>query len=359
MTEHLASRGYMVFSVAHPYDAASVVLPHGTVVTQATGAREQDQNPSEKAKRVSLESGPRFMAGTTYDERFQGFPGQIQVGRLTGDRVLLDSPTVWVDDVLFVENAHAKGSAPEGIADILDRADLSRVAHVGMSFGGSTPAALAYADPRCAAAVNLDGSDFHYTGINADIPVPFLMLYSDSINALGAVNGPPSRPFAYNDFAHERFETAGTREDVVQLQVKGSTHAGVSDAQLMARGPLHSKLAGPIDGHLMLEALNDVGTGFLDTHLRGLPGDFPHQQFTTHADVTVTHYPSLLGPAIAAVTVTAMTTGRTGRRDLAARMARWRVALRWWLVAVSPAGFLLLALAGRGVPRDHPGGQPR
>ncbi len=59
-----------------------------------------------------------------------------------------------------------------------------------------------------------------------------------------------------------------------------------------------------------------------------------------------THYPALLGPAIAAVTVTAMTAGRTGLGDLAARMGRWRVGLRWWLVAVSPAGFLLLALAG-------------
>jgi membrane protease YdiL (CAAX protease family) len=68
-----------------------------------------------------------------------------------------------------------------------------------------------------------------------------------------------------------------------------------------------------------------------------------------------THYPSLLGPAIAAVLVIAVTTGRAGLRDLASRMARWRVGLRWWLVAVSPAGFLLLALAGmwltgRGLP---------
>ena len=50
-----------------------------------------------------------------------------------------------------------------------------------------------------------------------------------------------------------------------------------------------------------------------------------------------THYPSLLGP-------------RAGLRDLASRMARWRVGLRWWLVALSPAGFLLLALAGPPLP---------
>jgi len=68
-----------------------------------------------------------------------------------------------------------------------------------------------------------------------------------------------------------------------------------------------------------------------------------------------THYPALLGPAIAAVAVTAWTMGRPGLGDLLARMARWRVAVRWWLWAVSPAAFLGLALivmvvAGKALP---------
>ena len=68
-----------------------------------------------------------------------------------------------------------------------------------------------------------------------------------------------------------------------------------------------------------------------------------------------THYPALLGPAIAAVVVTAWTMGRPGLRDLGARLVRWRVALRWWLVAVSPAAFLTLGLvamrvAGKPLP---------
>jgi uncharacterized protein len=58
-----------------------------------------------------------------------------------------------------------------------------------------------------------------------------------------------------------------------------------------------------------------------------------------------THLPALLGPAIAAVVVTAWTMGRPGVRDLLARLARWRVPLRWWLVAASPVAFLGLALA--------------
>jgi membrane protease YdiL (CAAX protease family) len=68
-----------------------------------------------------------------------------------------------------------------------------------------------------------------------------------------------------------------------------------------------------------------------------------------------THYPALFGPAIAAVVVTAWTMGRPGIGDLLARVARWRVPLRWWLAALSPAAFLGLALiamaaAGRTLP---------
>jgi uncharacterized protein len=42
-----------------------------------------------------------------------------------------------------------------------------------------------------------------------------------------------------------------------------------------------------------------------------------------------TQLPGLLGPAVAALAVTAITQGRTGLRDLGRRMVRWRVGWRW------------------------------
>ena len=70
---------------------------------------------------------------------------------------------------------------------------------------------------------------------------------------------------------------------------------------------------------------------------------------------SVTQFPGLLGPMIAAFLVTAVTRGRAGILDLAGRAVRWRVPARWWLFAVgSPAvlaGAALLVMAiGRGVP---------
>jgi membrane protease YdiL (CAAX protease family) len=52
-----------------------------------------------------------------------------------------------------------------------------------------------------------------------------------------------------------------------------------------------------------------------------------------------THFPALLGPLLAAFGVTAW------RDGLLRRMVRVRVALRWWLLAVSPLLLLLLVLA--------------
>jgi uncharacterized protein len=68
-----------------------------------------------------------------------------------------------------------------------------------------------------------------------------------------------------------------------------------------------------------------------------------------------THLPALLGPAVAAVLVLAWTRGTAGLRDLGARLVRWRVPARWWLVALGPlaagAGVLLVLWAtGQELP---------
>ena len=64
-----------------------------------------------------------------------------------------------------------------------------------------------------------------------------------------------------------------------------------------------------------------------------------------------THFPSLVGPALAAFVVVAWTRGRPGVHGLLGSMGRYRVGLRWWLVALSPAAFLGAALLGIWIGR--------
>lgn len=63
-----------------------------------------------------------------------------------------------------------------------------------------------------------------------------------------------------------------------------------------------------------------------------------------------THLPGLLAPAIAAVVVTAATTGRAGLLELWSRVIRWRVGWGWYLlIGVTAAMAFAPALLGRGL----------
>lgn len=68
-----------------------------------------------------------------------------------------------------------------------------------------------------------------------------------------------------------------------------------------------------------------------------------------------THLPGLVGPALAAVVVTALTLGRTGLADLGSRVTRWRVGWGWWALvvgtaAIAPLGAAARTLAGEPFP---------
>jgi len=57
-----------------------------------------------------------------------------------------------------------------------------------------------------------------------------------------------------------------------------------------------------------------------------------------------TDLPALVGPALAAVIVTATVDGRPGLRDLGARVVRWRVGWRWWAMVAGTLGLMLLGV---------------
>jgi membrane protease YdiL (CAAX protease family) len=70
---------------------------------------------------------------------------------------------------------------------------------------------------------------------------------------------------------------------------------------------------------------------------------------------SVTHFPGLAGPLVAALVVTLLASGRQGLRDYAGSLVRWRVAPRWYVVAAVPylmflASIALLALGGADTP---------
>src|SRR5512133_2545525 len=72
---------------------------------------------------------------------------------------------------------------------------------------------------------------------------------------------------------------------------------------------------------------------------------------------SVSHVPGALGPMLAALVTTALTTGRPGLADLLARMGRWRIG--WWRFLVAACSLwaffaiaaMALAISGQGWPQ--------
>lgn len=281
LMERLASNGYMVYSVHHSYDAATIRFDDGTTASMGPEYMEY-------AKKMQEEGVPENMlkqfTGATYDERYKGVLGQYQ-DSIDNDERLGCSVPIWRDDRLFVLDSVASGQVPEAVRELARHGDYSRVGQMGMSFGGSTSGSVCQVDTRCAAAVNLDGGNFDPTLVNRDQPAPFLMMHSDWVTGFAAMlpEGAKIDPgFGFNDFAYERHETAGLNKDVYRLRVKDSTHLGYSDMGMMVRQPVRGLLFGDIDGAEMVAIQNDVVQDFFDKYLRGIDNNFPTGAYTAH-----------------------------------------------------------------------------
>lgn len=209
LAEDLASHGYVVIGIDHPYQVAAVDLGGDLAIYEADDAAR----------------GPEAAVAAKIDERV------ADVG-LVLDRVREDAA---------------------GIGALEGRLDLRRVAVVGHSNGGITAAHLCVGETRVAACVNIDGQAAG--GPFAAHPDP----------------QPPTRPFLFltkETRLHPslaRLFEAGS--DTIRVVVPAATHQSFSD------GPRFEPRLAPVDGTAdhVLGIERGFVRAFLDHTLRGAP----------------------------------------------------------------------------------------
>ena len=280
LMEELASHGYIVYAMQHTYDSSPVVFPNGEVAAMDPALIQEMQNLAAEMSEEQIMS----FAGATFDERLRGTQASYEASVAEGQRIASVSADVWRADRIFVHDRLEAGDVPEAVAGIVAAGDLSSIGQIGMSFGGSTTGGVCMVDTRCGAAVNLDGGDYDFGPFNRNIPVPFLMFYSD-VDMLAALvsDEADATGHGFNDFSYERHETAGLRSDVHRLVVEDVTHLGVSDFALFMRTPWRGPLFGSIDADTIIGAQNDFVRSFFDRHLRGLDNGFPEHEYVRYA----------------------------------------------------------------------------
>lgn len=282
LMEDLASHGYVVYSLQHTFDSAATLFPNGDVLPMDPALIGQMKQVHETKEPFP----PRFVkavAGESLDERLQGHLDSRTEALAQNDRITAQSAAIWLADRIFLHDQLQQHAVPESVADIVAASALDRVGEMGMSFGGSTAGALCVVDSRCAAGINLDGADFHFDAFDADVRAPFMMFHSDPRYIYQAVGVEPrGRPRSFNEFSYERIATAGTRDDVVRIELKGTQHLGLSDLSLFMRRPLRDPVIGDAPARVMIGAQNDFVRGFFDHYLRGASNGFPATQLAAY-----------------------------------------------------------------------------
>ncbi len=264
--EALASHGYIVLSIGHPYEAGGLEFPDGHVVTADTAGIGALMAVAPKL--VPMMERERTEADPIRQD-------SLRKAAMALTPMFTTSLAIWVADTKFVLDLLPRLDTTMTL--LAGRMNTSRVGIFGMSFGGATAEEICEVDTRCAAGINLDGLSFG-DDLAHPLAKPFMIAYSEA-NA------------GMNDMA-----LATARDTVYRVMVRGTTHLNWTDIPMMM--PLLHKppMLGTIDANRMETIMNAYVVAFFDAHLRGVmtplmlgpSADFPDVKFERKVPGAVT-----------------------------------------------------------------------
>lgn len=225
LIEDLASHGWVVLNLIHPYEATGAMLADDTVVTFTDDKNALRPGIMDVLNEWGPEGGAleKIVAASDDAEKERLMRGYLAALKHT-DQVVRR----WTLDAKYaLDHLPASG----GAGRITARLDLARLGVAGHSMGGVAGAQLCVEDRRCKAALNLDGIPQYGTMIDTPMPAPFLMVYSARPGRAGA-----------SDIIYKRSASKYYRVDV-----KDTLHLDFTDMNFWG-GPLRQRGAyGKID----------------------------------------------------------------------------------------------------------------
>jgi dienelactone hydrolase len=183
LMEDLASHGYAVLSVVHPYESGAATLADGRIVSMngPDGAFRQGIQEVLAEWGAEDETMTSVTRATDDAEQVRLLRGYLSTLHKTG--VMLRR---WVDDTKLVLDRLPDLPANSVASRLAARVDARRVGAFGHSMGGVTSAQFCVEDPRCRAGLNLDGIPQYGAMIDTPMAHPFLMVYSERPGRAGA-----------------------------------------------------------------------------------------------------------------------------------------------------------------------------
>jgi dienelactone hydrolase len=231
LTEELASHGYFVAAIDHPYNAGIVAFPDGRVIRGTSSDDVAYPNGSTAAKVQAA--------------------WELELRK-------------WVADERFVlDQLQAMNQTPG--TEWHGRLDTQRTAAVGQSFGGSASTALCAEDKRIRGSVNMDGwffSAIRIRGANQ----PILIMNSSPPDPSPNPEADVEAQLDASDFADTN---ASLREfGGYRVYVNGAEHEDFTDQPLLS--PLRSVAQrGSLPAWKIQQIVRAYVLAFLDETIRG------------------------------------------------------------------------------------------
>lgn len=288
--EHLASNGYVVLSLGHPWESGGIVHPNGDAILGSPRILDDMMRIGQALGAMAAYAAPTLVA------QLDAFREYIRILRTTSAGRLAP---VWRDDVYFVLDRLEENVIP-GASSVAAMIDHEHRGYMGKSFGAYIAGMLAQGDARARAVVHLDGGLWSYELADTELRTAFLTLGSDVWEDFRKMPELPrgmdpsvreplsARTPSAADLAYEQFARAGLRPDGYRLVLPGIRHSGVSDLPELAGAPgLRIKLGSQEALAKFTAIQNDVVRGFLDRHVKELPSDFPASAIATHPELIV------------------------------------------------------------------------
>jgi predicted dienelactone hydrolase len=254
--QELASNGYIVVGISHPYDSMVMQFSDGRIKTPASD--------------------------TMHNKSF------MEIRKLTDKEVIEER----VADVHFVlDQFEALAYNKESI--FYKRLDLDHIGIFGQSLGGSAAVTMCRRDPRLKAGVDMDGSLFgHDATTRFDKPFMF-MLAGESLNLVESpisaekqkvfnVQTPQEDLMLKDRYLRGFQKIADEKRTMYIFVVNGAGHIDFNDQALLLKyaAPVFSRQLikrafvgrlgyGPIDGMRVTKVVNDYLVNFFNKYLKG------------------------------------------------------------------------------------------
>jgi dienelactone hydrolase len=248
--EDLASHGYIVVSLSHPYSTGVTVFPDGRVVTANAAGSDLSTSTSFEA-----------------------------IGK------------VWVGDVIFTLNQLETLNTNDPL--LAGHLDLTHIGVYGHSFGGATAAEASYEDARLLASINMDGRGFGDV-IKNGLAKPFMMMLADGVIPTDAELTQQNMTRADYDAVQTAMLTEQTTLfDVAspgyRFALVGSEHnTYATDYMVVAEQfptLIPAQISGTVDGKQAVTSINAYIIGFFDKHLKGATVPLLDAPSTDYPDV--------------------------------------------------------------------------